>query len=72
MQCIADDLVSDFVRRLDALKLPVHDHSRGDVFHVVPGIEPVWAVILALAALSTFVLLREEREPPPSASYSTA
>ena len=37
---------------------------------LLPGFRPIWAVILALAALSAIVLAREGRDEP-AASYST-
>jgi hypothetical protein len=39
---------------------------------IVPGVEPVWAVILLLAAVATLVILREDRDTPPTPSYSGA
>jgi hypothetical protein len=39
---------------------------------IVPGLEPIWGVIAALAVLSALVLLREGPEAPRAPSYSRA
>ncbi len=35
---------------------------------ILPGVKPIWLVVIGLAVLATFVLLREDKR----ASYSAA